>query len=103
MNGINVTEDLTMEIVKGLMKQKEAIIFEQLQELISRGLLVVEETEPVLVCSESFTHSYPEIKLMQSVKLKLKDQEYVEKLEARVKELEKLLTTIQQTVNDSVT
>lgn len=77
-------------------KQTESIILSQLNELISRGLLVIESTQPVLVADYDLYHNGTfnrdkpyNIRLQQMVKLKLKDQEYIEKLEKENEELKK--------------
>jgi hypothetical protein len=80
------------ETLKSLYKQKDSLILESLNELVSRGLLEVQETEPVLV-QDCVTDT---IRLSQKVKLVLKDQEYIEKLEKRNKELEDALEQIKK-------
>ena len=93
------TTDLN-ETIKSLMEQKESIILEQLSELISRGLLVVEETSPVLVRKHNPEGLYG-VELKQAVRLVLKDQEYIEKLEAKVAELEGCIKEQARYINNS--
>ena len=71
-------------IVSEISVQRDRVILEQLGELTRRGLLVVEQTEPVLVYEHDDCggHAY---RVKQAVSLKLKDQEYIEKLEADLK------------------
>lgn len=79
-------------ITNDLYKQKDNIILEQLNDLISRDLLIVEETQPVLV--RDFESN--KITLRQSVRLVLKDKEYIEKLERENKELKDTLTKMNE-------
>lgn len=75
-----------------LLFQKEQILMEQLNELISRDLLVVEETEPVLV--REFNSN--KVSLKQSVRLTLKDKEYIIKLEDENKQLKETLAKFKE-------
>lgn len=76
-------------------EQKEKIILEQLNELISRGLLVVYETQPMLVQTLRDPLSpEPRVEIVSAIKLVLKDQEYIEKLEAENKDLKEKLNSI---------
>lgn len=85
------------EVVKDIAKQTEDLLMEQLNELVSRGLIVIEQGPMTLIeeARQPFT-SPPghRIRLCQTVRLVLKDQEYIEALEHRNKELEKLLEEI---------
>lgn len=65
------------KIIEDIGLQKEALIMKELNELISRGLLVLEETEMKLVRDQDSNA----IKLSQGIVIKLKDQEYIEQLE----------------------
>jgi hypothetical protein len=58
-------------------KQTENIILEQLNDFISRGLIEVEMGEMSLVQTEISK----QVELRQTVKLRLKDREYITKLE----------------------
>lgn len=89
-----------MEMVKQISAQKEALIMEQLNELISRGLLVVEQTEPVLIEEYDPMTNLPRVEFKQSIKLKLKDQEYIEQLERRVERAEAFMKKCQEIAND---
>lgn len=83
------------EITKALSLQKDNIILNQLSDLVSRGLLVVEETQPVLVKED---HS-ANIILKQQVRLTLKNIEYIEKLEKENSELKLLLSKMNELAN----
>lgn len=87
---IDIGASYIQNTIKEICKQKESLILESLNELVSRGLLVLHETEPVLV-QDYDTHT---IKLLQKVKLVLKDQEYIESLEKKLKEQQEILDQI---------
>ena len=82
------------EILEDLSKHREEIILEQLNELISRNLLVIELTQMTL------TQDYEsdKLKVSQGVRLVLKDQEYIEKLEKENSELKLKLETIRDSL-----
>lgn len=74
-------------------KQSEAIenvIAHQLNEFISRGLIVVERTHSSLVRSAT----EDKIEIREAIKLKLKDQEYVERLEKENNDLKQKIHAI---------
>jgi hypothetical protein len=71
-----------------LSQNKEKYIMEQLSEFVNRGLIVVEQTGMKLHAMERYDHSRQvEITMEQDIRLVLKDQEYIEKLEKEVEEL----------------
>lgn len=82
--------DLAGQLAKEVAKEQERVILDQLNELISRGLLVVESTQPILV-QDPYS---AKVTVQQSCKLLLKDQEYIQKLETRVEELEHILKAL---------
>lgn len=84
--------DYYTSVTKDLIAQKENILLEQLNDLISRGLLVIEETQPTLVRD----YLTDKIILQQSVKLTLKDKEYILKLEEENKQLKEKLESIEK-------
>lgn len=80
-----------------IYKQTEALILEQLNELISRGLLVIEKGPMSLTTYDSHFSNVGDphkIKVSQTVKLKLKDQEYIERLEKENVDLRAILRSI---------
>jgi len=93
---INTIDSLTQKICYDLARQQEAILQEQLGDLVSRGLLVVESTEPVLI-REPYSDK---IKIAQSIKLTLKDKEYILKLEEENKILKEQLETIKNVIGE---
>lgn len=94
-------DQMRHELMTDLLKQKESIVLEQLNELISRGILVVEETQPVLVRDAyPFTSSGEpsRVRLQQSVRLTFKGHEYVERLEKENADLRRRLEVIELAV-----
>ena len=87
-------ESLT-EILDDLGKQKEAIILDQLGDMLKRGLLIVESTQPVLIKDE-FSDK---ITLKQSIRLTLRDKEYIEKLEKENAEYKDLIERLNKALD----
>lgn len=65
-----------MGFIRHAAEQTESLLLEQLNDLLSRGLLVVEKTEPVLI-----QDSTGKVQIHQKINLTLRDKEYIEKLE----------------------
>tara|TARA_R110001606_G_scaffold340750_1_gene489027 strand:- start:2542 stop:2859 length:318 start_codon:yes stop_codon:yes gene_type:complete len=93
---IDPTGQMVQDLVKKAAKHKESLILEQLNELISRDLLVVEETEMMLIRHQGSN----EIEMSQKVRLVLKDQEYIESLESKIADLEDKVTGFEQRFED---
>jgi hypothetical protein len=93
---IDPTGQMVQDLVKKAAKHKELLILEQLNELISRDLLVVEETEMMLVRYQDSN----DIGMSQKVRLVLKDQEYIESLESKIADLEDKVTGFEQRFED---
>lgn len=72
------------------------MILQQLNEFVSRGLIAVETSNPVLIKS---TRS-EDIKVCQSVRLVLKDKEYIKRLEIQNEKLQEQLDKIKQMFKD---
>lgn len=85
-----MTHKFMVETLDNLIKQHEAKIFLQLNELVSRGLLIVDKG-PLMIVYGQHTNT---VELKQSVQLTLKDKEYIEKLENENKELKESLEFI---------
>lgn len=85
-------EMIVKEISRDIQEQTEALILEQLNDLVSRGLLVIESSQPILVRDMSNN----KIKISQSVRLTLKDKEYIETLEVENRRLKDILSKIQE-------
>lgn len=82
----SLVDDPVRSAIKSIGVQNERLILEQLEDLVKRDLLVIEQTEPVLT-----TTMEGEFRIDQKVRIFLKDQQYIEKLEARIKTLEAAL------------
>jgi len=83
------------DVIPEIERQKEALLLEQLNELVKRNLLVIEQTQPILVrdeCSDG-------VVLRQSVRLVLKDQEYIQQLEKENKELKEYKEKVKGLLN----
>lgn len=80
------------KLANEIAEQTEKAIVSQLNDFISRGLIELEVSEPILVqdCDKSG------IQYKRSVLLKLKDREYVEKLEKKVELLENLVKQLKE-------
>jgi uncharacterized protein with von Willebrand factor type A (vWA) domain len=79
------------KLMEDLMEQKEAIIFDQLKNLIRDGVLIIKQTEPVLI-QDFYTQ---EIKLSQAVKLTFNAEEALESYRKQVSELRSKIEQIQ--------
>lgn len=88
--------DSIKEAMTDLLRQQETILLEQLGDLVKRGLLVIESTQPVIVQSQS-VHK---LELRQAVRLVLKDKEFIQELERENAELKRRLATINSAVNE---
>lgn len=80
----------TNALVRDMMQQKENLILEQLNDLISRKLLIIENGSFSLV-RESNSNK---ITYKQTIKLTLKDKEYIEQLEKENKELKEIINKL---------
>ena len=83
------------DIIQRSMRITDYNSAEQLNELVSKGLLVIELGEPIIVHDE---HS-SKVEIKRSVKINLKDKEYIESLEkenAKLKEQIKILMNIKK-------
>jgi hypothetical protein len=80
------------DVARAAAKQTEHLILEQLNDFVSRGLLVI-ELGPMSFYRDVTTPDYT-LKISQSVKLVLKDKEYIEKLEAKNKELNEIVAKL---------
>jgi hypothetical protein len=85
--GYNEAASMLMEQTA---KATEASILEQLNDFISRGLIEVQTTNLQLVQSAD----YGKIEIRHAVKLVLKDKEYIEQLEAKVKKYEDIFAAL---------
>lgn len=91
------TRNLTDQIRADLAYQKERILFEQFNSLIKDGVLMIEETEPVLVKADN----EPGVKLQQAVRLTFNGEKVLEKYRILVEELSQKLETIKSIINET--
>jgi hypothetical protein len=96
LNDLTDTSSTLSKIVRDLLAERDKAILDQLNELIERDLLVVEYGPMTLIKAvPEFRHEkeldYPKIELRQTVKLKLKEQEYIMKLEAENKKMKEII------------
>ncbi len=81
---------IATELVRDLVRQKEDIILDQLGDLLTRGLLMWEETRPVI--TKEFDSNV--LTVRSAGRLVLRDREYIEKLEAENAALKEQLFAI---------
>lgn len=79
-------------LVREISRQKEQIILDQLGDLVTRGLLVVEEGPYQLLREESVSGT--KLRYCQQIRLVLKDREYIENIERENKDLRARLDAI---------
>lgn len=89
---MSVVQYTAIELATKVAKQTEAAIVEQLQELVSRGLLELQVTQPTFTMNDDGKLHYS-----QQCRLLLKDQEYIEKLEAENEKLKTKIASIVET------
>lgn len=78
-------QDFIDSVYKDLWSQKEKLLLAQLSDLVSRNILIIEETQPVLV------NENDGVKISQAVKLTVKDIEKIKSLEQEVEHLKSQL------------
>ncbi len=84
IGGVRSMQKEINEMASEVAKHTENMILEQLNELISRGLLIVEKGPMSLTTCDSHFSDIRDpykIKVSQIVRLVLKDREYIERLE----------------------
>lgn len=91
-------DNLVREVSTNMAKAQDQMILQQLNEFISRGLIEVRVTQPMLVRDQDSTV----IKLSQAVQLVLKDQEYIENLEKENQKLKSLMLLTDPVVSNIV-
>lgn len=99
----NNLDQFTNDVVHEIARQKEVSLLSQLNWLVSRGIIVMETQGPTLVK----TYLKPnedgyEIRLEESVKLVVKDKEYIEKLEKENRELNQKLQRLAEVFTNGI-
>ena len=87
----------TEKILENLMEQKEAIIFQQLKNLIVDGVLQIEQTEAVLV-QDPMSQT---LKLQQAVRLTFNAEAVIENYRKKVTRLSEKLIAIVKILKDN--
>lgn len=86
---------ISQDVAKLSAEHTESLILEQLTELTKRGLLVIEETQPMLSMINILADQDAyELRITRGIRLVLKDQEYVESLEKKIVDLEAQVKTL---------
>jgi len=99
----NGMDSVIQQVAKKSAKARDIVILEQLSELINRGLLIVEEREsPRLSVSQRADRPLGEVQLdiRNDIRVVLKDQEYIEKLEADNEKYKKRLAKLDEAMNE---
>lgn len=87
MFNISSMSDAAMKLAKDMSQKTEESILEQLNDFVSRGLIEIQLTQPILVRSSDSS----KLEIRQGCVLVLKDKEYILDLEDKVKKYEELL------------
>jgi len=95
------TFDIYMGIRRDLLQQKETILMTQLSNLVREGVLLIEETETVLVQDFNPTDplSQPKITLRQAVRLTWRGEEVLESYRKKVERMEKAINELREALN----
>lgn len=73
----NDMNSVVKQVARDIHIATENAILDQLNDFVSRGLIVIESSQPVLV-QDPFSN---QVLIKQAVRLTLKDKEYIETLE----------------------
>lgn len=92
MIGTTTMSDLSREV----SKHTESLILEQLNDFVSRGLIILEMGPMSFVQEPDYSTPVKNyrIKIVQTCRLVLKDKEYIESLEKEIKDLKENLTRV---------
>ena len=93
-----LVSDTVDKLSKDILKQQDVYILSQLNELVSRGLIVVETTNPIITRENNFITGDFDIKISQGIRLVPKEFQYIKKLEEENKDLKSKLNIIRKTV-----
>ncbi len=81
------------DMMDDLLKKQEQYLLDQLSELVNRGIIVIERTQPVLTSYE-LPNGNRKITMGQAVRLVPKEKEYIEKLERRIESLKQTIAEL---------
>lgn len=82
---MNTVSSFVNDTARALIQKRNEVLGEQLNLLIRQGILIIEETQPVLV-QEPTPHGVV-VKVQMSVDLKVRDQERLQELVRENEEL----------------
>lgn len=82
------------DLLNAMAKKMDTEIVNQLSELVKRGVLVIQSTQPVLVQELNDMTGETEIKLSAAISLVPKELEYIQKLEAEIVELKRVVESL---------
>lgn len=85
-------DEIVREVAYECARQTEESILAQLNDFISRGLIIVEQTGPIFVAEQDSAR----LSIRHSVNLKLKDKEYILSLERQLEELRTLVAKLRE-------
>lgn len=83
-------ESLITKAIDEASQHRESLILGQLNDFVSRGLIIV-ESGPMSMVRDQFGPNPNELQIRQTVTLRLKDREYIESLEKKVNDQATLL------------
>lgn len=72
------------ELAKKLNESHEREISKQLNDLVSRGIIIVESTQPIIIQELNPATGRTELKVSQAVRLVSKEHEYIKKIESEL-------------------
>lgn len=88
---MSIQHQMINTALKDIAKQQESIILAQLNDFVSRGLILIEQG-PMQIVQDEYSDK---LVLKSSVRLILKDKEYIEKLEKINIDLKDLIQRMQ--------
>lgn len=83
--------DIASDLAKRVAQATEHSILEQLNDFVSRGLIEIQTTGPTFVQVEDITRPTHRIEVRQTVRLVLKDKDYIVQLEKENAKLKEIL------------
>jgi hypothetical protein len=86
----NNMQSMVKEIWTEMAQSTEALLCEQLDNLVTDGLLVIESQMPVLIHDPLSN----KIQIKQAIKLKLRDQEYINELKEENAKLKDIISKL---------
>lgn len=92
---MNIFAESANDFIREISRQKDAIILQQLGDLIKSGLLVIEEEQPILTKDE-LTGNF---KYSSAIRLVLRDKEIFEQLKKERDEALDKLVAIRDILN----